>query len=171
MKFDGIDDHMACTGFSPRPGARTWLAVIKLSGLTTNQDIIASGPINDVDGDGGMDWNVAATTGVQGLVKENVVGIGSSLTSVGSGAAVQVGAMRVNGGAYYFRLNGVEDGSGTSGVTWSGGLGSVQLLVGQQRFQGWLAGDICELIGCDTTLGSPDLALAEPSLKAKWNTP
>lgn len=162
IKFAGAQ-VMACTTVSMIQSPVTWLAVIKLTALLTDQAIVAAGAST-----GPLEWRIDSTTGLQDLIKQNAAVIATSATSVGTGA-VRIGVNRINGGAYYFRRAGAVDGSGTSATTWAT-AGS--LTVGAiTTASNALTGDICELIGCNATLGGLDLTNAEAYLAAKWGTP
>jgi hypothetical protein len=163
MKFSGAQSMASALSSMGVSAERSWLAVIKMPSLTGSQTVVGASSA------GGTAWNCSG--GLQNLNAMDVAAIGASSTNVGSGAAVQIGVLRHNTTTWAFRLNGVADGSGTSGANTFG----FTVLVGSETLVNvdpfFFTGDICELIGCDVVLGSTDLANAEAYLKAKWATP
>jgi Concanavalin A-like lectin/glucanases superfamily len=143
-------------------GAYTMLAVVNPSGTTGYRPIIGSR-----GGNGGILWDLTATTNVPRLVKTFVSNIGTGTSAVPASTFSVVAFTFVTGSSFEFFLNGTSDNSGSHSTTLTA---SRSINIGHSSPDTtYFAGDIAEVLIYDALLGSTELNDATAYLGTKYD--
>lgn len=165
----GTDDWLAATTLN-QPGvgsSSTWFFVLETTAATTERVLV--GP--NTDGTGLLFINLNPTTLVSKMVKFNVADYPLSTNAVTAQTPVVLTHQLVSGTSYAYRLDGVDNGSGSTAVAL--GTGGHKMCIGSSVYvrTKCLTGKLGELIRYDSALSSGDMTSVEDYLSAKWGTP
>lgn len=158
VEFDGTGDHLDGSV------SRTLKPVTMF--VVARPDVVASPRtlLGNVAGDGATQWRI---NGVQNILKEKIVVVGSSATSLTATDPVVLDASYSSTGASLFGLDGADDGTGANDQT----ILSAAVCVGARDSSIELfSGAMFEILVYDTVLSSTDRQDVRDYLIDKWFT-
>lgn len=166
ISFNGTNQWYTANGSTASSFPRTIAAVIKIPNTSASYTIIGPSDI------GGLQLQIAATTGALALNKSNVVNIGTSSGTIGTGAyhAIIATVDSANYGFYIDSSSSAGSGSHaqtlTAARTFQVAVQTNASVAGEK-----FLGNIGELMLFSSVLNGTDIAGCMNFMKGKWNIP